>query len=149
MRAILQRVKKASVEIDGKVYGEIAEGLVVLLGVMQGDEEKQAEILAKKTAEIRIFKDDNDKMNLSANDLNLQVLVISNFTLGADCSQGRRPYFVKAARPEQANGLYEHYIKEISKHNINKVATGSFGADMKLSLINDGPVTIILDTDEL
>ncbi len=124
-------------------------GLVVLLGVIEGDTQKEAEILAKKIAEMRIFKDENDKMNLSANDLNLDILVISNFTLGADCSHGRRPYFVKAARPEVANGLYKYFVEQMKKQPVKKVCTGEFGADMKLSILNDGPVTIILDTDDL
>lgn len=149
MKAVIQRAESASVTIDNKIYGEIGNGLVVLLGVIEGDTQKEAEILAKKIAEMRIFKDENDKMNLSANDLNLDILVISNFTLGADCSHGRRPYFVKAARPEVANGLYKYFVEQMKKQPVKKVCTGEFGADMKLSILNDGPVTIILDTDDL
>lgn len=149
MKAVIQRAEFASVTIDNKIYNEINQGLVVLLGVIDGDTTKEAEVLAKKIAEMRIFKDENDKMNLSANDLNLEVLVISNFTLGADCSHGRRPYFVKAAKPDIANELYEYFVEQIKKQSLKKVCTGEFGADMKLSILNDGPVTIILDTDEL
>lgn len=149
MRAVVQRVESANVIISDKINGEIGVGLVILLGVITGDTEKEADILAKKIAELRIFKDENDKMNLSANDLNCDVLVISNFTLGADCSHGRRPYFVNAAQPDTANTLYEYFMNQIKKQNVKKVASGVFGADMKLSLVNDGPVTIVLDTDEL
>lgn len=149
MKAVIQRAESASVTINNERYSEINKGLVVLLGIIEGDTEKQAEILAKKIAEMRIFEDENEKMNLSANDLNLDILVVSNFTLGADCSHGRRPYFVKAARPEVANGLYEYFVEQIKKQPVKKVCTGEFGADMKLAILNDGPVTIILDTDEL
>lgn len=149
MKAVIQRAECASVTINNKIYNEINQGLVVLLGVIDGDTKKEAEVLAKKIAEMRIFKDENDKMNLSANDLNLEVLVISNFTLGADCSHGRRPYFVKAAKPDIANELYEYFVEQMKKQPLKKVCTGEFGADMKLSILNNGPVTIILDTDEL
>lgn len=149
MRAVIQRVSSARVIVDDICKGEIQEGLVILLGIINGDTEKHAEILAKKVAELRIFKDEQDKMNLSANDLTLEAMVISNFTLGADCSHGRRPYFVNAARPEIAEPLYEYFVKEMRKQPLKQVCTGEFGGDMKLSLCNDGPVTILLDTDEL
>lgn len=149
MRAILQRVDTASVDIEKQTYGKIGGGLLVLLGVMEGDTVANAEKLAKKVAELRIFKDDNDKMNLSANDLFLEILVVSNFTLAADCSQGRRPYFAAAAGHEVGIPLYEAFISALKRQHIKQVATGVWGADMKISMINDGPVTIMLDTDTL
>ena len=149
MKAILQRVTSAKVVVEEKVIGEISNGLLVLLGVKVGDTEAESIQLAKKTAELRIFCDENDKMNLSANDLNYEVLVISNFTLYGDCSGGRRPYFAESARPEDANPLYLKYIEELKKYNIKNVSTGEFGADMTITPILDGPVTIILDSEEL
>lgn len=149
MKAILQRVTSAKVVVDEKNIGEISNGLLVLLGVKVGDTETDAIKLAKKTAELRIFCDEDDKMNLSANDLNYEILVISNFTLYGDCSGGRRPYFVQSARPEDANPLYLKYIEELKKQNIKNIATGEFGADMTITPVLDGPVTIILDSEEL
>lgn len=149
MKAILQRVNSATLRVDGKIVGEIQKGLVVLLGVNVDDTDAQAITLAKKTAELRIFTDENHKMNLSSNDLCLSVLVVSNFTLYGDCSGGRRPYFANAARPQKANELYELYVSELKKQNLSLVATGEFGADMKITTELDGPVTIILDTNEL
>lgn len=149
MRAVIQRVKNASVEIDGKVNGEISNGLAVLLGVMESDTKKHADFLAKKLVELRIFTDDNDKMNLSVKDINGEILIISQFTLGADCSHGRRPSFIKAAKPPIANELYEYFVDQVKLLQNNDVQTGIFGADMKFSLLNDGPVTIIFDTDEM
>lgn len=148
MKAILQRVNSAKVSVNGDISGEIDSGLLVLLGVMDGDTETEAKFLAKKTAELRIFCDDADKMNLSANDLKLQALVISNFTLYGDCSGGRRPYFIKAARPEVAEGLYECYVAELKKQSLSSVETGVFGGDMTIDMQCDGPVTLILDTLE-
>lgn len=149
MRAVLQRVDTASVIINGQIYSKIDNGLLVLLGVIDGDILSNSETLAKKVAELRIFKDENKKMNLSANDLFLDVLVVSNFTLAADCSQGRRPYFAAAAGHEIGIPLYEAFISALKRQHIKTVETGLWGADMKISMINDGPVTILLDTDTL
>ena len=149
MKAILQRVTSASVEVEGKITGEIKSGFLVLLGVAQGDTEKEADALAAKISTLRVFTDDNDKMNLSLADINGGVLVISNFTLYADCSHGRRPSFIAAARPEVAEPLYEYFCKKLSDNGVAVVEKGIFGADMKVSLLNDGPVTIDLDSKDL
>ena len=149
MKAILQRVTSASVEVEGKITGEIKSGFLVLLGVAQGDTEKEADALAAKISTLRVFTDENDKMNLSLADINGGVLVISNFTLYADCSHGRRPSFIAAARPEVAEPLYEYFCKKLSDNGVAVVEKGIFGADMKVSLLNDGPVTIDLDSKDL
>lgn len=149
MRAILQRVSCASVVIDGKITRNTGAGLLILLGVTQEDTEEQAAWLARKCCELRIFSDEQDKMNLSLFDTNGEAMVISNFTLYADCKKGRRPSYVRAARPEQANGLYERFVEEVRTLGIKNVQTGEFGADMQVSITNDGPVTIFLDTDEI
>lgn len=149
MKAILQRVTSASVEVEGKTVGEIKNGFLVLLGVAQGDTEKEADALAAKISTLRVFTDENDKMNLSLADINGGVLVISNFTLYADCSHGRRPSFIAAARPETAEPLYEYFCKKLSDNGVAVVEKGIFGADMKVSLLNDGPVTIDLDSKYL
>lgn len=149
MKAVIQRVEKASVEIAGKINGEIKNGVAVLLGVMEGDSKAHADFLAKKLVELRIFTDENDKMNLSVLDVNGEILVVSQFTLGADCSHGRRPSFIAAAKPDLANELYEYFVKQVETLLKKTVPTGVFGADMKLSLVNDGPVTIIFDTAEM
>lgn len=149
MKAVIQRVSNASVSIDGKINGEIENGLAVLLGVLEGDCKAYAEFLAKKLIELRIFTDENDKMNRSVIDETGGVLIISQFTLAADCSHGRRPSFIKAARPETAIPIYEHFVASVEKLLKRKVETGIFGASMQLSLCNDGPVTILFDTDEM
>lgn len=149
MKAVLQRVKRASVTVSGEITGEIENGYLILLGVMTGDTDEDMKLLAKKTAELRVFEDEDGKMNLSVLDTNGAALVVSQFTLCADTSHGRRPSFTKSAPPQEANGLYEKYVKELRNNGIKKVETGVFGADMAVELINDGPVTIILDTDEL
>lgn len=146
MKAVIQRADCASVLIENEKLNKISKGLVILLGVMLEDDETDAEILAKKIAELRIFCDENDKMNLSANDLNLEILVVSNFTLGADCSHGRRPYFSNAKAPNEAKRLYDYFVSCIKKQPVKQVLTGEFGASMKLDITNNGPVTIILDT---
>ena len=148
MKAVIQRVTNASVTVEGKTVGEIGKGFLVLLGVMEGDSENEMKLLAKKTAEIRIFEDENEKMNLSLSQVEGEVLVVSQFTLCADTSHGRRPSFIKSAKPDVANALYEKYVEELKNHGIKKVETGIFAADMRVSLVNDGPVTIIMDTDE-
>lgn len=148
MKAVIQRVKNASVTVEGKTVGEIGKGFLVLLGVMEGDTETEMKILAKKTAEIRIFEDENEKMNLSLGQIDGEVLVVSQFTLCADTAKGRRPSFIKSAKPDMAKDLYERYVAELQNYGIKKVETGIFAADMQVSLVNDGPVTIIMDTDE-
>ena len=149
MKAILQRVKFAKVEVDGEVVGEIGNGFLVLLGVAREDDQREAEVLADKIAGLRVFTDENDKMNLSLDDIGGEVLVISNFTLCADCSHGRRPSFIAAARPEQAEPLYEYFCQRLRDAGIRKVAQGIFGADMAVSLLNDGPVTIDINSKDL
>ena len=149
MRALIQRVSHAKVTVDGTVTGEIGEGLAVLLGVMEGDTEKQAEFLAGKLCGLRIFTDENDKMNLSVGDVGGGILVISQFTLGADCSHGRRPSFIRAAKPEIAERLYEYFVGCVCAQFDGPVGTGVFGAHMEFELLNNGPVTIWFDTDEM
>ncbi|MBE6775407.1 MAG: D-tyrosyl-tRNA(Tyr) deacylase [Ruminococcaceae bacterium] len=149
MKAVIQRVKRASVTVDGKITGEVGKGFLVLLGVVQGDTEEEMRLLAKKVAQIRIFTDENDKMNLSLDKVDGEVLVVSQFTLCADVSHGRRPSFIGSAPPDIANELYEKFCEElVAAHGVKKVAKGVFGADMDVELVNDGPVTIIMDTDE-
>ena len=149
MKAILQRVKFAKVEVGGVTVGEIVQGFLVLLGVAQEDDKKEAEVLSNKIAGLRVFTDENDKMNLSLDDIGGEVLVISNFTLCADCSHGRRPSFIAAARPEQAEPLYEYFCQRLRDAGVKKVAQGIFGADMAVSLLNDGPVTIDINSKDL
>ena len=149
MKAILQRVKFAKVEVDGETVGEIGQGFLVLLGVAQEDDKKEAEVLSNKIAGLRVFTDENDKMNLSLDDIGGEVLVISNFTLCADCSHGRRPSFIAAARPEQAEPLYEYFCQRLRDAGVKKVAQGILGADMAVSLLNDGPVTIDINSKDL
>ncbi len=147
MRAIIQRVSHASVTVDNKVLSKIDEGILVLLGVGKEDTEKQAEFLADKVANLRIFCDENDKMNLSLLDIGKDAIVVSNFTLYANSRKGRRPSYDEAALPEVADRLYQYFVACMRKQNVRNVYTGEFGADMKVSLLNDGPVTIFLDTD--
>ncbi len=149
MRAVIQRVDMASCECDGVITGKIENGFMVLLGVREDDEKPQAELIAKKIANMRVFRDENDKMNLSLADTNGKILCISQFTLFADCKKGNRPYFVAAARPEKAEPLYEYTVSLLREKYGVQVETGVFGGDMKITLCNNGPVTIILDTDEL
>ncbi len=149
MRVVLQRVSECSVEIAEKTVASISNGFLLLLGVKNGDEEKDAEKLAKKISGLRIFTDENDKMNLSLSDIDGSVIVVSNFTLYADCSHGRRPSFINAARPEISNPLYEYFCSELRKNGVKNVQTGEFGADMKVKLLNDGPVTLVIDSQDL
>ncbi len=149
MRVVLQRVSKCLVEIDGNTVSKIKNGFLILLGVKDTDEESDAVKLAKKISGLRIFTDENDKMNLSLADVNGGVIVVSNFTLYADCSHGRRPSFIKAARPEISNPLYEFFCDELKKNGVEDVQTGEFGADMQVELCNDGPVTLVIDSDDL
>ena len=149
MKAVIQRVSNSKVDIEGKTVGEVGKGFMILLGVVEGDTKEDADKLLKKVPFLRIFEDENEKMNLSCLDVDGEMLVISQFTLAADCSHGRRPSFIGAAAPSEAIPLYEYFIQGLRDAGIKKVATGEFGADMKVSLINDGPVTIILDSKEL
>ena len=148
MKAVIQRVSQASVSVDGKVIGQIGYGYLVLLGVADGDTEKERRLLVRKITEMRICQDENGKTNLSLQDIGGEMLVISQFTLLADCRKGRRPSFIKAGNPDHAKNMYEEFAKDC-REIIPKVETGEFGADMKVSLVNDGPFTIVLDTDEL
>lgn len=141
MKIIVQRVKNAQVEVDKKVVGKIEKGFLVLLGVNHSDTKEQADYLVKKLCKLRVFSDENDKMNLSLKDVGGELLIVSQFTLYADCTQGNRPSFTEAARPEQANELYEYFCNECEKYGIH-VEKGVFGANMGVSLLNDGPVTI-------
>ena len=145
MRAVVQRVTNADVKIDGRVSGKIDNGLLVLLGVGNGDTEEDMKYIADKIIKLRIFSDENDKMNLSLEDVGGSMLVISQFTLYGDCSHGRRPYFGNAMEPVSANEMYEKFVAYIREQDIH-TETGEFGADMKVSLTNDGPVTIILES---
>ena len=144
MKLVVQRVKEAKVEVNEKVVGKINKGFLVLIGVTHEDEKEQADYLVKKLCNLRVFEDENGKMNLALKDIEGELLIVSQFTLYADCSNGNRPSFTNAARPEKANELYEYFCKECEKNDI-KVEKGIFGADMKVSLLNDGPVTIILE----
>ena len=148
MKAVIQRVTKASVTVDGEITGQIGTGFLVLLGVMQEDTEKEMELLAKKVSEIRIFTDENDKMNLSLDQVDGEVLVVSQFTLYANCVHGNRPDFFASEGPVRANELYEYFTEKLRSLSECKTEHGIFGADMKVELLNDGPVTIIMNTDE-
>ena len=145
MKLVVQRVSYANVKVDDKIVGKINEGYMVLLGVGPEDTKDNADYLVKKLVNLRVFRDENDKMNLSIKDINGELLIISQFTLYADCSSGNRPSFVNAAKPEKANELYEYFIEKCKEQNIKKVEHGIFGADMKVELLNNGPVTIILE----
>ena len=145
MRAVLQRVTRAGVRVDGESIAEIGSGLLVLLGVEAGDDEAAAAYLAEKTAQLRIFEDPQGKMNLSVQDLNGEILAVSQFTLLADCRKGRRPGFSQAARPELAEPLCRHFVTCLRQRGL-RVQTGRFQADMAVELVNDGPVTILLDS---
>jgi D-aminoacyl-tRNA deacylase len=146
MRVVLQRVSFASVSINGEVYSEITEGLLILLGIESEDTFDDIEWLISKICGLRIFNDKDDKMNLSIKDINGQFMVVSQFTLHASTKKGNRPSYIKAARPEVAIPLYEAFIKQLNKQSQTEIKTGIFGADMKVSLLNDGPVTIIIDS---
>ena len=148
MRALLQRVSHAKVEVKGEVIGEVERGLLIFLGVTEGDSEDEVQFLAKKVSKLRIFSDDAGKMNLSLTDVGGSALVVSQFTLYGDARRGNRPSYIKAARPEQADGLYGRFVQVLGELGL-ETATGEFGADMQVSLLNDGPVTLWLDTAEL
>ncbi|MDE6759844.1 MAG: D-tyrosyl-tRNA(Tyr) deacylase [Lachnospiraceae bacterium] len=148
MRFVIQRVKHASVTIDGEITGKIGQGFLVLIGIADADTEEVADRMIKKMTGLRIFEDGNGKTNLSLADVDGALLLVSQFTLYADCKKGNRPSFIKAGGPEMANAMYE-YIVSKCKNIVAIVQTGSFGADMKVELLNDGPFTILLDSDEL
>ena len=148
MKFAVQRVKNAQVEVDDKIVGKIDKGFLVLIGITHTDTKEIADYLIKKLINLRVFEDDNGKMNLSLKDKGGSLLLVSQFTLYADCSSGNRPSFTMAAKPEFAQEIYEYIIDECNK-KVDKVETGIFGADMKVSLLNDGPVTIILDSQEI
>ncbi|MBQ3498901.1 MAG: D-tyrosyl-tRNA(Tyr) deacylase [Clostridia bacterium] len=147
MKAVIQRVSRADVTIDGKTVGKIDKGYMILLGVVEGDTLECAELLAAKVAKLRVFEDENGKMNLSINDVGGEALVVSQFTLCADCKKGNRPSFTSSAQPDTANDLYIKFSQLLRDNGVKKVENGVFGADMQVSLINDGPVTIIFDTE--
>ncbi|MEA3345759.1 MAG: D-aminoacyl-tRNA deacylase [Chloroflexota bacterium] len=149
MRAVLQRVQRGDVSTDGQVVEEIGAGLVVLIGVGHDDGAAQAEKLAHKIANLRIFEDEGERMNLSALDVGASILVIPQFTLYADCRHGRRPSFTQAARPDVAEPLIEHFVEALRKAGVVLVETGAFGKHMLVRIHNDGPVTIVLDTDKI
>lgn len=145
MRLVVQRVKQASVTVDGKCISKIGQGLLVLAGVSHGDTSFDARFLAKKTANLRIFQDGDGKMNLSVADMGGEVLAVSQFTLYGDCAKGNRPSFIAAARPEQGEALFNEYVHALEKLGF-PAQTGQFGADMKVELLNDGPVTLLLES---
>lgn len=145
MRVVIQRVKNASVEIDSKINGKINTGFLVLLGIASTDTKQDVDYLVKKVINLRVFSDENDKMNLALKDINGELLIISQFTLYGNCKDGNRPSFIEAAKPDVAISLYEYFVAECKKQ-IPVVETGIFGADMKVSLLNDGPVTIIIES---
>ena len=146
MRVVVQRCSRAEVRIDNEVVGQIGRGFMLLIGVTDGDTQEQADALAKKVAQMRVFEDHEGKMNLGLKDVNGAILSISQFTLYADCRKGNRPSFIRAARPETASPLYDYFNDVLRKQYGLTVETGRFGADMKVDFINDGPVTILLDS---
>ena len=147
MKAIIQRVNYATLKVDGKEVSKINKGFMILLGVGINDTEKEAKYIADKIVKLRVFEDGNGKMNLSVNDVGGEILVVSQFTLCADCKKGNRPSFINSEDPENANRLYEYFCDELLKNGVKTVKKGVFQADMKVALINDGPVTITYDTD--
>ena len=147
MKAVIQRGTSASVVLEGETLGAIDRGFLILLGVHENDTEAEADLLAKKVANLRVFEDDDEKMNLSMLDCGYSALVISQFTLLANTKKGNRPSFIAAARPEVAIPLYERFMEQLKVNGVTDVQHGEFGADMAVSLVNDGPVTIVLDTD--
>ena len=148
MKFVIQRVREASVTVDGEVLGRIGHGLLVLVGVADSDDKEIADKMIDKMTKLRIFDDAEGKTNLSSSDVNGAFLIISQFTLYADCKKGNRPSFTKAGKPELANELYEYMISEVRKKGF-QTEHGAFGADMKVSLLNDGPFTIVLDSEEI
>lgn len=148
MKALIQRVTAGKVRINDKVIGSIEKGYVILLGIKEGDSEKEADLLAEKIINLRVMSDENDKMNLSIKDADGEILVVSQFTLYADTTGGRRPSFIRAAKPELAEKLYLYFIDKLKQLGVKNVQTGEFGAYMTVEIVNDGPVTIMLDSEE-
>ena len=149
MKAVIQRVESAAVRVDGKTVGSCGKGYMILFGAALGDTEAETELLAKKTANLRIFCDENGKMNKSILDIDGEVLAVSQFTLCADVKKGNRPSFIGALEPKSAERLYDLYCEKLRELGVKRVEKGIFGADMKVELLNDGPFTIILDSDDL
>lgn len=147
MKAVIQRVKRAEVVVENETVGKIGEGFLVLLGVFETDTKAEAQLLAKKVAMLRIFCDSEDKMNLSLLDVGGEALVVSNFTLCADTKKGNRPSFINAMEPVGADELYRYFCQQLKENGVKRVETGRFRAEMEVSLTNDGPITIVLDTD--
>ncbi len=145
MKIVIQRVSEANVKVDGKIVGEIGKGLMLLVGIDENDEKTDADWLVQKVLNLRIFGDEDDKLNLSVKDISGEILCVSQFTLIADYKKGNRPSFIKAAKPDKAVPLFDYFKEEITKSGL-KTESGIFGADMKVSLINDGPVTIVMDS---
>ncbi|GAE66397.1 D-tyrosyl-tRNA(Tyr) deacylase [Chryseobacterium indologenes] len=145
MKIVIQRVSEANVKVDGKIAGEIGKGLMLLVGIDENDEKADAEWLVQKVLNLRVFSDEDGKLNLSVKDISGEILCISQFTLIADYKKGNRPSFIKAAKPDKAVPLFDYFKEELAKSGL-KTASGIFGADMKVSLINDGPVTIVMDS---
>ena len=149
MKAVLQCCSSGSVTVDGEMKGKVGRGYVILVGINTADTREEARFLAEKCAGLRVFEDQNGKLNLSVKDIGGEVLVISNFTLYADARHGRRPSYINAARPENALPLYEYFVECLRQQGIEKVETGVFGAEMKVDICNHGPVTLVLGTDEI
>ena len=147
MKAVIQRVESASVKVEGKIVGSCDKGYMILFGAAEGDTEAEAELLARKTVNLRVFCDENDKMNKSLLDVDGEILAVSQFTLCADVKKGNRPSFTGALEPQRAEELYGFYCEKLKELGVKRVEKGIFGADMKVELINDGPVTILFDTD--
>ena len=148
MRVLIQRVLEAKVEVEGKCIGQIGKGYLILFGVAEGDTKEMTDKLFDKMVKLRIFPDEAGKSNLSLKDVNGELLVVSQFTLYADCKKGNRPSFTNAGNPELANSLYEYFLK-LARNELGTVQSGEFGADMKVSLVNDGPFTVLLDSNEI
>ncbi len=147
MKALIQRVKSASVKVDGKTVGSCKNGYMILFCAVEGDSREDIDLLARKTVNLRVFRDENGKMNKSILDIGGEILCISQFTLAADTRKGNRPSFIKALSPEVANDYYDVYCDTLEKYGVKKVRKGIFGADMEVGLVNDGPVTVMLDTE--
>lgn len=148
MRVLIQRVLEAKVEVEGKCIGQIGKGYLILFGVAEGDTKEMTDKLFDKMVKLRIFPDEAGKSNLSLKDVNGELLVVSQFTLYADCKKGNRPSFTNAGNPDLANSLYEYFLK-LARNELGTVQSGEFGADMKVSLVNDGPFTVLLDSNEI
>ena len=147
MKAVIQRVTKASVTVDGELISEIGRGYLILLGVMDDDNESDAEVIARKTSTLRVFEDEDGKMNLDIQNVDGEILAVSQFTLCADVKKGNRPSFAHSAHPDRANELYEYFCDKLIENGVKSVKKGMFGADMKVELLNDGPVTILYDSE--